>query len=30
MEDSTFKRGINVLYDKQDIFWCVNFDSFKY
>ena len=25
----TFKRGINVIYHKQDIFWCPNFDSFK-
>ena len=29
MEDITFKRGINKLYDKQDIFWCLNFDSSK-
>ena len=26
----TFKRGINVIYHKQDIFWCPNFDSFKH
>ena len=26
----TFKRGINVLYHKQDTFWRLKFDSFKH
>ena len=25
-----FKQGIIVIYNKQDIFWCQNFDFFKH